>query len=161
MIPTTLILPLYLMAPVVNVDASGAVIGRMTLDAPITEVRKIVGDAVKVGKLVPQVKSITAQSAGACVTLAVVSAGFIGDVEYKSRRCPTKTGWAEHLTSSDDLKQMDAIWTLTERGEQTDVHFSLVVDVGAYAPTVLVQSLTKTQVETTLTNLRDQVAALP
>lgn len=161
MIPPMLIVPLFLMAPVVSVDSAGAVIGRMTLDAPITEVRTIVGDAVKVGALVPQVKSVIAKPAGACVTLDVVSSGLIGDVEYKSRRCPTKTGWAEHLTSSDDLKQMTAIWTLTERGELTDVHFSLVVDVGAYAPTVLVQSLTKAQVETTLTNLRDQVAALP
>jgi hypothetical protein len=161
MIPTTLILPLFLMAPVVSLDASGAVIGRMTLDAPIAQVRTIVGDAVKVGKLVPQVKSVTATAAGACVALDVVSAGFISDVTYKSRRCPTKTGWAEHLTSSDDLKKMDAIWTLTDRGERTDVHFSLVVDVGAYAPTVLVQTMTKAQVETTLTNLRDQVESLP
>ncbi|MCK6518894.1 hypothetical protein L6R46_28020 [Myxococcota bacterium] len=161
MMPTTLLLPLLLMSPAVSLDPSGAVIGRMTLDAPIDQVRSIVGDAVKVGKLVPQVKSVIAKPAGACVTLDVISSGLISDVEYKSRRCPTKTGWAEHLTSSDDLKRMDAIWTLTERGGQTDVHFSLVVDVGAYAPTVLVQSMTKAQVETTLTNLRDQVAALP
>lgn len=159
MIPTMLIIPTLMMAPAVSIDASGAVVGRMTLDAPIDRVRLIVGDAVKVGELVPQVKSVTAAPAGACVTLDVVSSGLIGDVRYKSRRCPTKTGWAEHLTSSDDLKRMDAIWTLTERGAQTDVHFSLVVDVGAYAPTVLVQSLTKAQVETTLTNLQTQVAA--
>ncbi|MCK6525335.1 SRPBCC family protein [Myxococcota bacterium] len=158
---TTLVTALFLMAPTVTIDSAGAVIGRMTLNAPITKVRSIVGDAEKVGKLVPQVRSVTSRPAGACVVLEVVSAGLIGDVVYKSRRCPTASGWAEHLTSSDDLKQMSAVWSLTERGAQTDVHFSLTVDVGAYAPTILVQSLTKDQVTTTLQNLEAQVNALP
>lgn len=147
--------------PQATLGKDGLVVGSLRLGAPIARVQAILRDPVQVGRLVPDVRSVVPRADGACVLLTTTSDTLLGEMTYHSRRCPTASGWREDMTHSEDLSGMIAIWSLTDGGSFTDVHFSLDIDMGLMAPDALVGSITRTRVEQTLENLRVRVEATP
>jgi len=137
----------------VEVDAAGAVVGRMFVPAPAADVREVVGDPVALGRLSPDVVSVSPEQSGPCVNVTTETKGLFRTLFMKSRRCPTVDGWQDSLVQSDDFSAYSSQWSLREVAGGTEVTVRTYTEVDLPVPTSVVQGHQKRSVGEVLENL--------
>lgn len=139
--------------PEVEMDSAGVVFGRILVPATEADVREVVGDPVALGRLSPDIVSVTPEPSGSCVDVVTETKGLFRTLFMRSRRCPTIDGWEDRLVQSDDFQAYETQWSLreVEGGTEVTVRVHSVVDLPV--PTSVVQSRQKKSVGEVLENL--------
>lgn len=141
----------------VEMDAAGVVVGRILVPADAADVREVVGDPVALGRLSPDIVSVTREPSGKCVDVVTETKGLFRTLFMRSRRCPTVDGWEDHLVQSDDFDAYETRWSLREVVGGTEVTLRVHTEVDLPVPTSVVQSRQKKSVGEVLENLLYQV----
>lgn len=143
--------------PEVELDPTGAIVGRILVPADAEAVREVVGDPTALGRLSPDVVSVQEQPSGRCIDVTTETRGLFRSLFMKSRRCPTADGWEDRLVESEDFDAYETRWSLREVDGGTEVTVRVHTEVDLPVPDAIVQSRQKKSVGQVLENLVYQI----
>lgn len=144
--------------PQVSVKADGFVLGHVMIPADKSEVQHLLSDAVKSSHLSGDVYDANSQKDGQCDIVVRKVRGMWSPITYRARRCPTATGWIEHLVESDTVSNYQMEWTLKKMQTGTRVEYRIKTEVNYPVPVSWVQQETKRSVAKMLKNLLSKFA---
>ena len=144
--------------PQVSVKEDGFVLGHILIPADKSEVHHLLSDAVTSSHLSGDVYDANAKKDGACDIVVRKVRGMWSPITYQARRCPTATGWIEHLVASDTVSDYQMEWTLKRMQAGTRVEYRIKTEVNYPVPVSWVQQETKRSVAKMLKNLFSKFA---
>ena len=160
---TTLLLALFTSSahagdPVVQVEDSGVVVGRIVVDAPRDQVLTEVPN-MSASTNDPAVLSVSFTPDGPCRNYLRKTKGLWSPLQMQTRLCPTATGWREFLTQSDDFDAYTVEWNLSDRGNGTTVELRVHSDPNIAVPAALVRQNMVGSVRGTLLDLLQRMVS--
>jgi hypothetical protein len=76
------------------------------------------------------------------------------DVTYVARRCPTKTGWVEHLVESEEFTDYYQEWVITPVSNGIHLMFLLRTEIDIPVPASIMRAALKRSVKKSLVTIR-------
>ena len=128
---------------VVEIDASPQVIKGVLADP--TSLPRISGDGTEV--------TILSQD-GACQVLQSVSPSAFITVRYKTRRCPTSTGFQSTLIESNAFSSYDTSWVVEPSGSGSRVTYRIELVSTLWVPRGVVRRGVRNGIESFLSNMQ-------
>ena len=148
-----LALTLAAAAAVVTIDDDGAVTGVLETPVSVEVLRAKLGDPTWLPSVSRDGTRVSVvRRDGDCLILDSESPSVI-TVRYRTRQCPTPTGYSFALVSSDSFTSYAASWTLTPTASGTRATYRLVVVSTLWVPQAVVRRSTRAGIEQMMTNL--------
>lgn len=91
---------------------------------------------------------------GSCQLLTSTSPSSVMTVEYKTRRCPTKTGFKSTLRESNAFKSYTTSWTFEPTPTGTRATYRIDANSSLWVPEAIVRRQTRIGIERMLTNVQ-------
>lgn len=153
MIGLALTLALAHAAPVVTIDDDGTVTGVMETPVPAELLRAKLADPTWLPTVSGDGTRVSVvQRDGDCLILDSESPSVI-TVRYRTRQCPTATGYQFTLVSSDSFTSYTATWTLQPIAAGTRATYHLEIVSSLWVPQAVVRRSTRGGIEQMMTNL--------
>jgi len=141
--------------PLVQSEEPGVIVTRVLVTASEAEVRAVLDDPHAFAAFTPDVQHMDVQSRGQCKLLRFRSRGFIAPFTYSTQRCPSSTGWSEHLLESDSFTRYDADIQLAPVTGGTHITYKLSVGLDIPVPDIVISKNVKRSARLTMQALRD------
>lgn len=129
--------------------------GSVYVDAPADKVRALVGDPVEIARIDDRGATVDILNRASCTDLLTRSPTIVGPISYRSRVCPTATGWSNTLVSSEDFEQFHEVWSVASEGRGTRLSYELTVVPKGPVPVMIVIQGTKNAVKGLLNGVRE------
>ena len=147
--------------PLLQSEEDGAVVTRLLVPAPESEVRRVLSDPRAFGRLTPDVFALDVRPSGPCQELRADTRGLLEPLHFSTLRCPAGTGWRESLVASDSFTRYDAEMQLKPVEGGTRVTYRLAVGIDLPVPQLVVSRNVKRSARLTMQALRDLFARRP
>ena len=146
-------------APEVVVSDDSWIVGTMTVDAPMDEVRALVHDPVKLSEIDPTDDTVKVEDKGACQRLTMHINHPIAPLDYVVDSCPNPTGRTEKLVSSErGMSEFAMQWKLMPDGDaRTKVEYRIRTVTSLMVPQFVVNRQSRKSVETMLTKVQEHL----
>ena len=128
--------------PSVNVAHNGEVAVSMTIDAPASNIRRILDDIEgELAALSTDVLTVEVLKTGACQEIARSTRGLLRPFRLRSLRCPTAHGWHESLIESGDFSAYSTDWSLIETEAGTEVVYRVRTELYIFPKPLVTRSV--------------------
>ncbi len=155
---TLLLLPGLAQADEVEVRVvDGHVIATTTTSSPLAVARALLASPARIARVEGRGAEVTSRSRGDCIESEVVAPSAVGKIRYTSLSCPVDEGFKGSLVSSKQIREMDARWTLREKGGRLQVQYDLFVVPRIKVPQGLVAILAKRGVRRLVESVWDEL----
>lgn len=126
--------------PRVNVEDDGTIIARMVLDAPADQVKKTI-PSLQEAQNSSSVLEMRFTMDGNCRNVDRKTRGLWRPLELRTRFCPTRTGWREHLVESSDFDAYDTEWVVQDQPDgRSLVELRQRADINLSVPSAMIRS---------------------
>lgn len=142
--------------PEVEIHKGGAVIGTVELALPPVELRQHMTDPTWLARTVESETKIVVEGAdGPCALVASESPSSVMTARYRTRRCPTQTGFVSTLRDSNCFDTYRAVWTFEplDGGARTRAVYRIDLTTSLWVPNAVVRNSTRNGVKETLQKL--------
>ncbi len=161
-IPLLLSLALLAAAPAQADDAEvhtheGHVIAAVVVDAPIAAARALLANPARLAEVEGRGAEVTSRSRDGCIESDIVASTGLGKVEYSARSCPVADGFEGSLIEGEQIREMNARWTLREQDGRLVIQYDLFVVPRIKLPQRLVATLARRGVRRLVEAVRDEL----
>ncbi|MFK7930797.1 MAG: hypothetical protein AB8H79_21620 [Myxococcota bacterium] len=142
--------------PSVAVQSDGSVIGTAELDVSAEVIRANLSDplwlpTVDGGGTVVVVEG----TEGPCLRLKSTSPSSVMTVKYRTKRCPTSTGFRSTLIDSNAFKSYTTSWVFKDIGNgKSTATYTIMANSSLWVPEGIVRRQTRLGIERMLTNVQ-------
>lgn len=145
--------------PVMATDGD-ALTGVVQLDVEPTVVRQALQDPTFLPTISKDGTQVTVLGTdGACQIVQSVSPSAFLTVRYKTRRCPTATGFHSTLIESNAFSAYDTSWAIEPNAAGTQVTYRIELVSTLWVPRGVVRRGVRNGIESFLTNMHDWARA--
>ena len=145
--------------PVVTMLADHRVQGSIDLRVPADTVRALIADPRTIARIDNSGTTVTlkGRTEGGCQLVHSAVSHPIASVDYLSRVCPISDGWQSSLVESEGMAAFESVWRVQESGAQTKLTYELRAIPNLPIPQFVVNSQSRSAVQSLLEKLRDHL----